>query len=175
MSKTTIRNLIITLIFTVLAAGAFGLMVYYVFGQGSKLANQIAVLESERAQEASFIKSQRLLEDTKEEREVLQNYYLARASDSIDFLNQVEALAPSLGINLETRGLESFTDAADSSEWIKVDFDFSGSRENVQKFIKILENFPYVSRVTEVSLIARSNTEWNATVKMQVRILPYDE
>ncbi len=175
MSKTTLRNLIIAIVLALVSAGVFGLMVYYVSGQGSKLASQILVLEAEHQQEASYIKSQRLSEDTKDERALLQSYFLAKTSDSIDFLNKVEALAPEVGITLETRGLESFADTTDNSEWIKVDFDFFGSRENVENFIKVLETFPYVSRVTEINLSSKTSTQWNATVKMQVRVLAYDK
>lgn len=175
MSKTTIRNLIIAIVLNLVATAGFGLMVYYVSEQGTKLSNQISVLEAERQQEAAYIKSQRLAEETISERNLLQSYFLEKAGDSIDFLNQVEDLAPQVGISLETKGLESFTDKTDGSEWIKVDFVFSGSKNNVNKFINILENFPYVSRLNEISLVSKNGTQWEATVKMQVRVLAYDK
>jgi len=175
MSKSTLRNLIIAIVLAAISSGVFGLMVYYVFDKGGKLAGQIEVLEASNAQEASFIKSQRLAEDTQVERALLQSYFLARASDSIDFLNKVEALAPTLGISLETKGLENIVDETNNSEWIEAGFSFSGSRDNVQKFIKVLETLPYVARVNEVMLVSKTTTQWTAEVTMQVKVLAYDE
>lgn len=175
MSKKTIRNLIISLVLAALSAGLFGLMVYYVSDQGGKLATQIEALEAEHAQQESYIKSQRLAQDTKKERDQLHSYFLDEASDSINFLNEIEMLAPKVGVSLETKGLDSFIDEKENTEWIKVDFKFSGSRKAVKQFVEILEILPYASRVNEVELSSQSSNDWSATVKMQVRILAYDK
>lgn len=175
MSSVTIRNLVISLILFAVSAGLFGLMVYYIFDQGSKLAVQIQVIEEERVQEASYIKLQRLTKETEEDRGLVKSYFLARESDSIDFLNQIEALAPEVGVSLETEGLRSMEGSSDVSEWIEATFSITGSGEKVKSFIKILENIPYVSRVTSVDLMTQSSSQWTADVVIQVRVLNYDK
>lgn len=175
MSQSTIRNIIISSILLFVAAGALGLMVYRLLWQGEQLTTQIATLEEERAQESTYYYLLRLSEETLEDRTKLEKRFLLKESDSIDFLNQVEKAAPQAGVLLETDGLESITDPADKSEWIKVRFKFTGSRGRVQQFIKILETLPYVLRLTEATVEERSATEWSASVTMQVRVLAYDE
>ena len=174
MSSSTIRNGIIATVLILIAGSVFGLMVYQVVAEGAQLTEQVAALEAERAQEASYLRLQRQAELTTDERSQLQSHFLQQEGDSVDFLNQVEQLAPTAGVVLETSGLDLLTDPLDESEWITVTFTFSGSQMAVQRFIKILETLPYVQQVTAVTLTAHSGTNWQAELTMQVRLLTYD-
>ena len=174
MSKSTIRNMIIAVSFVLVAAAAFGFMVFKVNLQGSQLALHIDTLEKEQMQEASHLKLRRIAENSTTDRALLQSYFLSKESDSIDFLNRVETMAPQVGVVLHTSGLELVTDDADIN-WIKVEFSFAGSRDRVQRFIQILETFPLVSRLVSVDMSSRSGAEWQASVIMQVQVLSYDE
>jgi len=175
MSKTTIRNIIISLILIISATAVFGLMIYQVAGQGSQLNTQIGVLEGEQAREVSYYQLKRIAEETVDDREKLSSHYLFRESDSIDFLNKVEALAPGVGVSLQTKELKLITGEADGTDWVQVGFSFSGSRERVQKFIQVLESLPYVLRVTGIDMSTKSSTEWGVNLTLQVRVLAYDE
>lgn len=175
MSKSTIRNIIIALILFVSSLIVLGLMVYKINQQGSQLAVQIDALEKEQAQEASHLQLRRIAENTAKDREQLQSYFLSQESDSINFLNQVEEMAPKIGVELKTSGLETVINSNDNTKWIQAEFSFSGSRERVQRFIKILETFPLVSKIIAAEMSAKSRTEWQANVTMQVQVLKYDE
>jgi hypothetical protein len=175
MSKTTIRNGVIALLLITIAAAVFGLMVYKVIAQGDQLGKQVAVLEEERAREATYYHLQRIESETVPDREQLRSHFLFNEGDSINFLNQVEALAPEEGVVLKTNELQRVTDKVDQTEWIQVQFSFSGSRERVQNFIQILENLPYVLRITGVDMSVRSSTEWTVNLTLRVRVLAYDE
>jgi len=174
MSPSTIRNVIISAIAICVAVGVFGFMVYQTNAQGEKLTEQIATLEAQRSQEESYFRLQKITEETKSERAQLESYYLLNESDSIDFLNKVEELAPRAGVSLKTSNLQSVEDPVDDSQWIAVNFSFNGSRQRVRDFVKILEELPYVSRLTAVELSADSQGQWNANVTMRVRVLAYD-
>lgn len=175
MSKSAKRNFIIAVILIALSLGAFALMVYQINAQGAELETQLIALEEERAQEASFLRLQRIAEESIADREQVRSYFLEQESDSIDFLNLIEAIAPEAGVVLATDALGLIVDPSDQSQWIEATFSFSGSREEVERFIRILESVPYVSRVTSIEMNARSSTEWRASVIIQVRVLAYDE
>ncbi|MFT7644675.1 MAG: hypothetical protein ACI9BF_000326 [Candidatus Paceibacteria bacterium] len=175
MSKSTIRNGVMALLLISSAVGVFGIMVYQVIAQGDHLNSQIEVLEKERARDASYYQLVRIEEESTADREELRSHYLFKESDSIDFLNRVETLAPEVGVSLKTDKLNVITDESDNSEWVQVSFSFSGSRERVQRFIQVLESLPYVLRVTEVEMGAKSSTEWSVNLTLQVRVLAYDK
>lgn len=175
MSKSAKRNMVIGSILIAIAVSGFAFMIHQIIGQGTELESQITALKEERAQEESYFRLQRLAEESSEDRMQLRSYFLERESDSIDFLNLIERIGPEAGVILEMNGLESVTDPSDQSKWIEAVFAFSGTREQVERFIQILESVPYVSRVTAIEMNARSSTEWRASVTIQVRVLAYDE
>jgi hypothetical protein len=175
MSKVATRNIIISLIIALIAAGVFGFVIYEVKDKGEKLDYQIRVLGEEQTREASYNKLERTAIETAADREQLQNQFLLRESDSIDLLNRLEELATEVGVELEIEKLERVLVEEDQSEWIRTDVLFSGSRERVQKFIKIFENLPYVLRVNRVDMMRRTSTEWEVSLSMQMRLLEYDE
>lgn len=175
MSPSTKRTVFIAALLIVAAITTFGFIAYQVISQGHELTDQLAMLEEQRAQEASYLKLQRLAKDTTEDREKLQSFFLRQESDSIDFLNLVETISPEAGVALETNGLEVLKEKNSDEEWIQASFSFSGSRENVQNFVQVLETLPYVLRLTGLDMTARSTTIWQAKVTLQVRVLTYDK
>jgi hypothetical protein len=175
MSKGTIRIIIFALLLLVVTGGVFGLVVFQVINQGEKLGIQIDVLESERTQEASFYALQKKSAETISEREMLESFFLESESSSIDFLNHIETLAPEVGVVLKTEKLGVIMDTEDESEWVEVSFSLESSRSGVQDFVKILENLPYILRITSLDISAQSLKSWQAKVTLQVRILNHDK
>ncbi|MCD5381334.1 MAG: hypothetical protein LR008_02045, partial [Candidatus Pacebacteria bacterium] len=114
-------------------------------------------------------------EETKSDRQQLDGFFLSQESDSIDFLNQVETLAPKVNVSIETKSLKLVEDKVSDSEWIQSSFLLLGSRDEVNHFIKILETLPYISRIIHIEMSSLSNVEWQAEVIMQVRVLTYDK
>ncbi len=174
MSQSTKRTIGIAIILFTLAVSVFGVMVYQVMARGERLVEQIATLEEQQAQEASYYRLQRIAEDSKADRDQVQSYFLQKESDSIDFLNHVESLAPGAGVVLETNELKLLTEDG-GANWIQATFSFSGSRFNVQNFIQALETLPYVVQLTNVKMEAQSSMLWQASVVMQVQVLTYDK
>ncbi len=174
MSKRTITNFIIAIIFLCVAGGVFGFMVYRVTNQGVLLQEQIIALQTQQAQESSHLRLQRLADETAAQRASLSQYFLARDSDSIDFLNVVETLAPRLGVALTTSGLNEFVDGETQTKWINISFTFLGGEQEVKSFLKVLETLPYVLRVISAEVEAKSPTQWQVDVTMQVQVLSYE-
>lgn len=177
MSPSTIRNVIISSILTGLIVVIFVFTLSEVNAQGKKLLDQIKTLQEYRAQQDSYLQLKRLADESKSDRELLRSFFLLKESDSIDFLYQVEDLASEIGVTLDTsnNNVGTVKDKKDDSEWVEVSYSVVGSRERVQSFIKILEKMQYVSRLMSVDMRALSKTEWQAKVKLRVRLLTYDE
>lgn len=175
MSKVATRNIVIALVLILVAGGIFGFMVYQVEKQGKKLDAQIDVLAQERAREVTYYQLVKVASDSTDQREEIRSHFLFRESDSIDFLNRIEQeIAPAAEVALDTRDLDLIEDNVTGEKWVEVSFTFTGTRERVQRFVKILENLPYVLRVSEVIMSARSSTDWKVDLTMQVRVLSYD-
>lgn len=175
MSKTAIRNLIISLSLLLVAGGALAIIVMSVISQGVKLEDQVMFLAEEKKQQDVQKKLFEIAESSKNDRQKLKEYFLAKESSSIDFLNDIERLAPEVGVELSTQGLDTVKGIKDGPEWIEIDFSFSGPKDRVQNFIKILETVPYVSQVTSLDLDAQSSLLWKADATIQVQILNYDK
>jgi len=173
MSHSTKRTLTIAIILIVLATSVFGVMVYQVRAQGERLTEQIAILAAHNTQKASYDRLEQITNDSQADRVEIQSYFLQKESDSIDFLNHVESLALTAGVALETDSLKDIAEKG-GTKWIQATFSFSGNRENVENFIRILETLPYVARVTNIEMGAQSSVLWNAVVVMQVQVLSYD-
>jgi|AntRauTorcE11897_2_1112592.scaffolds.fasta_scaffold12821_3 hypothetical protein len=174
MSQSTKTTFIIAIIIFSLALVTFMLMVFQVDKQGTQLSEKISILEAESAQEDSFFRLQRISEETSSDREELRSHFLASESNSIDFLNLVEDLAPRAGVSLETNSLDIAEDEESGEAWIQTSFSFSASRSRVENFLKILENLPYVLRIDSYSMDKKSGAEWTADVTMKVQVLDYD-
>lgn len=174
MSPSTYKNTIIAIILLLITSIGFGLLVQQTYSQGEKLEEQVATLQTQRAQEESFFRLQRIAEETQEERLQLESYFLLKESDSIDFLNNIESIAPQAGVVLQTSSLDTVVDSSDNSQWIEVDFSFSGSRSRVREFVEVLEELPYVSRMMSLNVTMQNQGQWQAEVTMRVRVLAYD-
>lgn len=175
MSKVTIRNLIIASVFLAIILSAFAYSLFVTEKQNQLLTEQLTTLEKKQVQENTYRKMQRIAEESAADRQLLASYFLDQESDSIDFLNTVEALAPQAGVVLKTDSLQKDTDKKTKKEWLTVKFTFNGEYQNVTDFIKTLENIPYLAEITEVVLKARASDNWEANVTMRVNLYSYDD
>lgn len=174
MSRSTKKHLIISLGLLLIALGSLLFTMYQISKKADVLARQIEVLGKEQAHESSFYRLQKIFGETKNDRDQVSGYFLKQGSDSIDFLNSVEAMAPKEGVMLKTESLEERVDNKTGKKWIEVQFFFSGTQNNVERFIKILEHLPYFSQVTSLSMVAKTEAEWEARLSMKIFIATYD-
>jgi hypothetical protein len=174
MTRTSVTNFVIALLVFLGSLAGATFMVLEIEQKGSLLREQLTSIEIENKRESAFYRLQKTSQESAEDRLRIETYFLPQSSDSINFLNQVEQLAPLNGVTLKTEGLEEASDKKTKQKWIEAKFIFSGTRENVERFIEILEVSPYLSTITAVSLSARSLDNWEANVTMKVFILNYE-
>lgn len=175
MSKTTLQHLIVSTIALLFAIGILGYAIFRIYNEGILLRNQVDVLQKEQAHQNSYFKLQKTAEDSKVQREALETYFLKQSSDSIDFLNQIEALAPTMGVILKTDSLEETADKKSGAKSIDVKFTCNGGRNAVERFVSALEHIPLLSQMTAVSVTARSEGDFEAKIAMKVFIISYAE
>ena len=170
---TTTKTTISSVLFLV-GLVSFGFMAYQIDKNGRNLANQVENLEKSRQQEDSYIKLRKLVEETEEDRKLLDSLFIRENVDDIDFLNSIESIATKRGIVLEIGEDLNFIEDKESKEkWMVGSYSFSGSKEEVSNFIQILETLPYVLRVDSVEMKAMSSTDWTAKVNMRIKTLDY--
>jgi len=176
MSPSTIKITAVSIVLFIIASGSFAFIFLQTQQQGEKLVAQLDTLTEQRTQEEAFFRLRRVAEESSAERSKLSEYFFAGESESIDFLNMVEQLAPEAGVTLETNSLNLIegTESEDEKQWVEMGFSFEGSRSRVQNFITILEELPYVLKVITVDIVAADQTRWQAQVTMRVRVLNYD-
>ena len=175
MSPSTIKITVVSVVLFIAATGAFVFMLLQSQQQSERLESQLATLDEQRSQEASYYRLQRIAEVSAADRAQLSSFFFASESESIDFLNTVERLAPEAGVSLETDTLNLVEDTENNKQWVEIGFSFEGSRSRVQNFLTILEDLPYVSKIKRVEMVATDQIKWQSQVVMQIRVLTYDE
>lgn len=175
MSPFTIKITVVSIVLFIVSTGAFVLMLLQSQRQSEQLATQLETIDEQRAQEESYFRLQRIAEESATDRLQLSSYFFSSESESIDFLNMVENLAPETGVTLETDTLNLIEDAEDGKQWVEIGFSFEGSRNRVQNFLRILEELPYVAKIMKIEMSATSQSKWESQVTMRVRVLTYDE
>lgn len=173
MSKKTITNLIIALCIFVVVTATVSIAFFNILKNTETLEAQIAAVAAQTQQEQALLRLERVAQNSEDERAELASYFFFRESDSVSFLSEVESLAPVFDLSLETTDLVNVNE--DNRDWVKATFGVVGSRSNVQDFIELLENLPYVSRLTSVNMEGDPGGDWKASVTVQVQLLKYDE
>jgi hypothetical protein len=140
--------------------------------QGSRLVEYDAVLEKQQAQESSYFRLQKIYDESVAERARLEQYFLFEEGNSISVLNDIETKASTLGVAVEIGGLQTLKEA--DKEWVKIDVSFNGGEVAAKDYIKVLENLPYVSYVSSLSLSTDTGIVWQGEATILVRLLSYD-
>jgi hypothetical protein len=168
MSKTSQRTLIISVLLLIFALAAFVSSVYFIKHKEQALKVQLETLAKERQQQQHYFDIANIHEASIGDRELLSTYLLNNEGESIDILTRIEGLAPQVGVSLETKNLQKITDKESKADWIEVSFVFSGERDNVERFVAVLEHLPYVSHITSLGLSARASNDWEAQATLRI-------
>jgi len=169
MNARTRRLAVIAAVLFVAATVVVVLFVREINQQSIKLSEQISAIEIDRAQQTVFTRIQRTSVETVSTREQLQSYYLQSQSDSINFLNFIEAQAAEFGVALTTNSPTEVV--INGVTYLSVGYEFTGSLARVENFVQQLENLPYVSQLESLSLVAQSGSIWEARVVIIVHVL----
>ncbi len=173
MSRKTLVNVIISFLSLTIVSGSLAFFLSRVSLQAKELDSQIDILVARETQRDKLQNLVKKAEETTNDRSVVNSYFLERESDSIDFLNLVENLAPESGVILNTKSLDQVE--AKGKVWVEASFSIEGTEFAVDNFIKVFEQLPYVSEMVSVDLGLKSGSIWKAEVVMRVQIFAYDK
>jgi hypothetical protein len=89
--------------------------------------------------------------------------------DSIAFLGEIEKLARELGLNLKTEALDKIV-GKDKQEFIKATFVYTGRKDLVFDFSRLLELSPYHTQVESMSVGRTEAGDWSGKMTLLITI-----
>ncbi|MEZ4194963.1 MAG: hypothetical protein R3B53_01000 [Candidatus Paceibacterota bacterium] len=96
-NSRTKKVFIFSLLVLSITIGAFGFLVYQIHTKGSQIEEYLAIMSEHTAQETSFIRVRKLIQETEADRKIVDTAFFKDESDSINFLGEIESLAKSIG------------------------------------------------------------------------------
>lgn len=172
MNKTTQKTLLISSFILLLSAGTCLYFVYKINDQGSNLREYIKALDERQAQESSFIRISKLVQETEEERATIASAFFSDEGNSITFLGDIESFANSIELDLKTESLNKITGSDKKTEYITMTFVYSGDKEKVLAFNRLLENIPYHSVIESLSISKNRGDQWESRLTLNIMIQP---
>ena len=173
MSKKTINNLIISIIVLTMSIGVCAYLFYEIDRKGVQLEEQVAILAENNSKENTYLNIKRTVQETEEERSSIANkFFKDENNNAINFLNEVESMAPSFGLDFKTEALDSVVDKDKKVQAIKMSFVYSGNKTAVMNFTKLMENIPYHSYIESLFLKELSADVWEGKMTLIVSVKP---
>ena len=172
MSKNTKNTFIISLISAIVSVGFCLFFIIQIKAQGLHLEEQVAILAEYNSKELSFLNVKKLITETETERKQISEKFFKNDDDTIYFLNDIETLAPKMGLVLKTESLEPVIIAEKNLKSIKITFSDTGQRKAVLDFSKMMENIPYQSSIESLSLKEVSDGNWEGKTTISILIQP---
>ncbi len=169
MSSKTKKIFFVGLI-TATLAGSLAAGFYYVIDKkASQLEEQVRILTENNTKESAYARMKRLVGETEVERAQLAGTFFKSEGDSIAFLGDIEKLARDLGLNLKTEALDKVVNK-DKQEFIKATFSYSGRKDLVLDFSRLLELSPYHSQVEALSIGRTETGDWSGKMTLVITI-----
>lgn len=175
LSNTTKVTFILSFSFMLLGAAAFIGLVYVIEKNAIELRDRVSAIAYSKAQQEERYETQRVLEETKEERAQLSQFVLTENS-VVDFITGLETQANALGLEFNTQAITPEETKDPLFDELSMKFNFSGSQVMVERMIAILETIPHLSYIRDISIRQNANgSVWETNVVLVVTILTYDQ
>ena len=171
MKQARRKRIVITSLVFVAAVAATVVFVREIIAQSALLEEHVTTLDNDQAQQTQLAQLKRSIAESEADRTRLTSFYLQTQSDSIDFLNYIEALASEQAITLTTTAVGE--ELRDQRQLLTVQYEIVGSQAAVERFVQLLETIPFVSTVTSVRF-AGGGGSWQASVIIEVIVLDHE-
>ncbi len=171
ISSQTKKNLSLALLLFLITGSVVVFLAFQINRVGAKLSIYTEALSEKNAQEAAFIKVNRLIQETEKERAILVSAFFSNEGASVSFLGDLETLASSIGLNLKTEGLDKISSVDKKTEYVTMTFVYSGEKKQVVGFTKLLEETPYHSSINSFSLTKKDRNTWEGKLTIQISLL----
>lgn len=172
VTERTQNLAIFATIYFLVSLGILGGVFFEMDRMTSNFQAQLTLLQANAEQEQEYNALIRKVEDTEEERSKLQQYIL-NERDSISFLTEIEQLSLSPGIELVTEALNKVDVEGSTYDDLDIGLTFSGTFNELQSLIKVLESLPYHGSVNTVR-ISKEGETFSGTIALTLSLIPYD-
>jgi len=170
MCKKTKQTFIIAVVTSLLSFSICLFLFYEIRAQGLSLEEHVDILNENNKKEAAYSNLNKLIKETEKERNKIENIFLSNQSEGLDFVNEIEIIAPSLGLSLETKGLGNPVDEETGIESVAINFVYSGTKSSVLGFTKLMENIPYHSSVESLSIRETGPDDFEGEITIHITI-----
>lgn len=164
MNPKTQIIFILSLVYLISAVAAFAYVDYKVDTLGKVLEDQVSVVANRFAQEKKYSELNELILQTKEERDVLEEFVLSE-SDTVTFLADIESIGAQQGVFLSTNSLQVIENK-NSNDVLQIKFLIEGSEEQLLHMLDIFEALPYDNEIESISLNKGEKTTLNVTLNI---------
>ncbi len=129
-------------------------------------------VKSVEANEVLFIATKNAYLNTESERMLVDGFVL-RADEVVMFLERLESLAQTVGVEMETDSVSTavYGDKGSAWETFVVNFSTEGSWTLTYRFLSLLEHLPYLSKLTQVTVeksLTGEESFWRGTFRLEV-------
>lgn len=164
MSRSTIRNVIVSGVLFALAAALLGGVWWQVTEKGTLLYEQITTIKESNLRTQNYRQLEATINQSQAERAALQQFFLNETT-TITFLSEVEAIARAGGVQITTDALVVEPHPTEGFETLRLQATLVGAEENVLNLLEVLESLPYHSTLRSLTLQKEpTNANWKATV-----------
>lgn len=165
----TYKYLLLSLGSLMVCAAGVGYAAYTLYTGQDILREQISQIQQTQAQAAAFIQLRRLAEQSEVERKTLQALILTQQNDAIVPLTLIEEQwATELGVVAEASGITTRSEA--DRHWLVINYSLSGTAKNVRALTQLLEQLPYVSTLTTLSIRDDMRGETTAALTVEIAL-----
>jgi Na+-transporting NADH:ubiquinone oxidoreductase subunit NqrC len=169
MNSKTKKIFLVSLVVALVAGSLAGAFYYVVAEEAKKLDQQLLILNENNTKESAYVRTKRLVGETEAERATLAANFFKDEGDSIAFLGEIEKLARDLGLVLKTEALDKVAEK-DKQEFIKATFVYTGRKDLVFDFSRLLELTPYNAEIVAMSLGRTDKGDWSGKTTMLITI-----
>jgi hypothetical protein len=147
----------------------------YIQTKGNELLQQSKEIANHEARTQKYNELEKLVEDTKENREELSTYVLTE-DKTIDFLSIIEKIAVEQGVELVTDSLK-VVEQDELFDTLVISFSVLGPKERAYTMLQIFETLPYHAFVSGISFVFDADAPAptaEGTIELTVSLLNYD-
>ncbi len=169
LTARTKQYFILALLSALTACAATGYVLVQLYEQGAALEASLTTVVESTAKANAITRIENLTEETVDDRAALAQAFFSSSLDGTLYITELEALAPTLGLSFENDLIDVVSAAAGGKSEVVMRFSFSGSKERVLEFSRLLENLPYHSRLESLQL-SGDGALWKAEAAVKITV-----
>ncbi len=159
-----------------LLGGAIVAIIFFILNiqnQGETLRTYITALGERSAQEASYARIAKLVQETEVDRKELAGAFFTDDGEAVSLLTNIESAAGAANLEIDTTGLEQKENKEDKTQQLFIRLSYSGTKEQVFAFTQYLETIPYHSWLEQLVLERKNSGQahiWSGETTLVVTI-----